>query len=271
MPDWTDARLLGFDLETTSVDPEAARVVSVACVAVGGGLETDGWHEIVDPGVEIPEEATGVHGITTERARAEGLPLVVVLPRILASFREAQAGGWPVVMHNARYDLTVLDRELRRGGMAEQAAIVEEVLVVDPIIIDRHLDRYRPKRVASHSLEDACRVWNAPLDGVHDATFDALAACRLAWRLCRSGRVIRRARNSAERYELEGLEADWDRVRGDLVALYAWQREVAAADAERLEAYFRAGDPRKDVPAQPDRVVLREWPVVPFRDEVPSA
>ena len=71
MTTWAD-RLGVFDLETTGVDVEMARIVT-ACIAV---LDADGavvqrWDWLADPGVEIPEAASAVHGITTERARAE--------------------------------------------------------------------------------------------------------------------------------------------------------------------------------------------------------
>lgn len=264
--------MVGFDLETTAAEPEDARIVSAAVVLIGPrveGLErtVEKFTWLVNPGVEIPQEAIDVHGITNERARADGDAPELVLPQIVYALTDARDNGWPIVMHNARYDFTVADRELRRRGyVANGADVLPELLVVDPIVIERHLDRYRPKRVASHSLEDCCRIWNVPLEGVtHDAAFDAIAACRLAWRLAVNGKVKRRTRNPDERREFIELSQDWESVRGDLGRLQSWQRQIAAAEAERLEAYFRAGDPSKDVPAQPDRVCPREWPIIPWR------
>ena len=81
MTNW--GRLAVFDVETTGIDVETAHIVS-ACVAV---LEADGevvdrWDWLADPGVEIPEGASAVHGITTERARALGRPAVDVVAEI---------------------------------------------------------------------------------------------------------------------------------------------------------------------------------------------
>lgn len=265
---WWEGRMLSFDLETTAPDPEDARIVSWALAWVGGGEPTIGKSGIVNPGVEIPQEAIDVHGITNERARAEGEDLASVVPwlaDLLLAYLDL-----PLVIFNARYDLTVLDRELRRLGAP--AGLYGFGAVFDPIVCEKHLDRYRPKRVASHSLEDCCRVWKVKLDGAHDATFDAIAAARLTYRLGKDGRVIRRARDEDEREELIGLTREWERVRHDLDALQEWQQRIAAEEAERLEAYFHAGDPRKDVPPQPDRLCPRDWPLIPvdWRDSHPQ-
>lgn len=261
---WWHERMLTIDFETTSAEPEDARIVSAAMAWVGGGQATDAWACLVDAGVEIPAEATEVHGISTERMREEGMSPRPVLLTIAQALQTARDEHMAVVVFNARYDLTVLAREFVRYDLPSFVELVlGELLVVDPIVIERHLDRYRPKRVASHSLEDCCRVWNVVLDGAHDATFDAIAAARLAWRLAENGRVIRRVRDESERAEFVQLAGEWDLVRQDLPELVEWQRRIAWVEAERLEAYFREGDPRKGVPAQPDRVVAREWPIIP--------
>lgn len=261
--------MVGFDLETTAPEPEDARIVSAALVLIGPAeegkhrdVERRSW--LVNPGVEIPEGAIEVHGITNERARAEGGPLAPVLAAIVEAFAHASVKGWPVVIHNARYDLTVADREIRRLGSPLIADLLSKLLVVDPIAIDKHLWRYRSKAEGSRRLADCCRVWNVPLAGVeHDATFDAIAACRLVWRLMTSGKVIRRTRDQEERREFIELTQEWEHVKRDLGLLHAWQQRIVRADSERLEAWFRAGDPRKGVPPMPNRVCPREWPIVP--------
>ena len=77
-PSWVTGPLLGFDTKTTGVDPLKDHLVTAAVVS-RGSLGADGargqdvrtW--LADPGVEIPEAAAAVHGITTERARTEGV------------------------------------------------------------------------------------------------------------------------------------------------------------------------------------------------------
>ena len=170
--------MCGFDLETTGGSRETARIVTATLVFVGGGQPTDAVDFLVDPGVEIPAEATAVHGITTERARAAGRKPGDVLPTVASRLVGAWQSG-PVIGFNVVYDMTVLDRELRRHL---GTALNISGPVVDPHVIDRALDRRKGKR----TLEETCRHYNVRHDGAHDATQDALAAARLAWRLARS-------------------------------------------------------------------------------------
>lgn len=266
---WWHGRMCAFDLETTSPDPEEARIVTAAVAFVGGGQPTAPWTRVVNPGVEIPQEAIDVHGVTNERARAEGIETTRVLMEISQLLGTAWARGWPVVIFNAPYDLTVLDRELRRHDGPGIDPLPEDFYVVDPLVLDKHLDRYRPKRVASHNLEDTCRVRGATLDGAHDASFDAVAAARLAWVIAEKGRVIRRTRNDEERREFVELTQEWEHVRHGLPALQEYQRRLYKTDAERFQAYIAAGDPQKGVPPQPDRVITTDWPIVPLAHAAP--
>jgi hypothetical protein len=69
---WLTGRLCAFDTESTGVDTSTDRIVS-ACVAFVGGGEPAEFHEfLIDPGIEIPDSATKIHGITTEHAREHG-------------------------------------------------------------------------------------------------------------------------------------------------------------------------------------------------------
>src|ERR1043165_3222838 len=78
---WATGDLVGFDLETTGTDPFEDRIVTAAIVGPGRMRRT--W--LVNPGVPIPPGASAVHGVTDERAQAEGRPSVEVLPEIVAA------------------------------------------------------------------------------------------------------------------------------------------------------------------------------------------
>ena len=168
-------RLGVFDLETTGVDVDTARIVS-ACIAVldpTGGLLAR-WDWLADPGVEIPAGATAVHGIDTERARAEGRPAGLVVAEIASTLRVLFGTGIPVVVYNAPYDLSLLDRECRRHGVEP---LEPASPVVDPLVIDKALDRYRKGK---RTLEVTAQRYGVSLEGAHDAGADAIAAGRVA-------------------------------------------------------------------------------------------
>lgn len=175
-----DTRLAVFDLETTGVDTDTSRIVS-ACIAI---LEPDGslhaqFNWLSDPEVEIPEGASAVHGITTERAREDGRTAETVVGEITATIRTLTALGIPLVVYNAPYDLSLLDRECRRHRVEP---LGYPSPVIDPLVIDKAVDRYRKGK---RTLVAAAERYGVNLDDAHDAAADAIAAGRVAQAIAR--------------------------------------------------------------------------------------
>lgn len=164
-----------FDLETTGIDVDTARIVS-ACIAIlsAEGRVVARWDWVADPGVEIPEGASAVHGITTERARSEGRAAQEVIAEIAQTLRVLFALGTPLVVYNAPYDLTLLDRECRRHLLEP---LHPPIPVIDPLVLDKAVDRYRKGK---RTLEATAELYGVPLDDAHDAGSDAIAAGRVA-------------------------------------------------------------------------------------------
>lgn len=226
---WHLGRLCGFDLETSGIDVENDRIVTACIVQCGGGQPTVSATWLADPGIDIPEQATQVHGITTERAQTEGKPAAEVVADILAALGQVIAAGVPVVAMNARYDLTMLDREARRHGLAP---LPDGFPVIDPYVIDKHVDRYRK---GGRKLTDLCAHYGVPIGDAHTADADAIAACRVAWR-------IGSTRPEMAAYvlpELHALQVGW-----------------AAEQAADYQDYRRRTDP--------NAVIRGEWPLLPI-------
>src|SRR5262249_11271309 len=78
---------------------------------VNGALGEE-WSTLVDPGRPIPPDATRVHGI--DDAKVAGAPKAAEVGRLL---REACA-DFPLVFHNAPFDLPFLLRLFRDAGAA---------------------------------------------------------------------------------------------------------------------------------------------------------
>ena len=173
-PGWHSGLLGSYDCETTGTDPFSARLVSAAFVTSAGER-----HEfLVDPGVEIPAEAAAVHGISTEQARAHGVKPAVALDQIAALLAAHLGAGAPLVVFNAPYDLTLLEAELQRNGLKALRERVPAIApIVDPLLIDRSMDRYRK---GSRTLEAQCAHYGVSIENAHDACADAVAAMGVA-------------------------------------------------------------------------------------------
>jgi DNA polymerase-3 subunit epsilon len=164
-----------FDLETTGVDVETSRIVSAHVgVLDASGQLIEQWNWIADPGIEIPEQATAVHGISTERARAEGRPAAEVVAEIIAVLTSLFDRGLAVTIYNAPYDLSLLHYEALRYNLEP---LSEPAPIIDPLVLDRAVDKYRRGK---RTLEVAASVYGVELTDAHDASADAVAAGRVA-------------------------------------------------------------------------------------------
>jgi DNA polymerase-3 subunit epsilon len=182
---WFEGRLAAYDIETTGTDTENDRIVTAAVSIVGGGEESESRTWLVDPGIEIPAEATSVHGITTEKARSEGQSAASAVAEITSVLASVVAEDIPIVAFNARFDLTILDREARRHGVEPLIELVggpEGLLVIDPYVLEKRINKFRK---GSRTLSILCHDYGIPLTDAHAADADALAAARLAWKLGR--------------------------------------------------------------------------------------
>lgn len=177
---WADGVLCGFDTETTGTDPETARIVSAAIMldSPGSGKRlVKSW--LANPGVDIPLEATAVHGISNEQAQKQGQNPGAVVTGVLAALAgiRERYGQVPLVIFNAPYDLTVLERESRRNGIPVPAPFPAGLPVIDPLVCDRKLDPYRR---GWRTLTAVAAAYGVVMSGAHTADGDTLVTVRLA-------------------------------------------------------------------------------------------
>lgn len=175
LPEW-GKNIAVFDLETTGLDLTDARIVTACAVEldatgniVGRDLE---W--LANPVIPIPDVAASVHGVTTEYAREHGRDAKEVVGEIVSTLRGYFERGIPVVAYNAPYDFTILFHEAVRHGIEP---IAEPSPVIDPLVLDKHFDKYRSGK---RRLENAAQHYGVALTDAHNATADAVAAGRVA-------------------------------------------------------------------------------------------
>ncbi len=150
------------DTETTGLDARTARIIQIGFAPIEQGrLAVEaGTEQLIDPGIEIPEASTTVHGITT--AALQGAPsFAATAPEI------ARAIGQRVVIgHSLAYDFAMLKREHDLAGLAWQ----------QPRALDiRVLARVVAPTLADHSLDRLCEWLEVKNPARHTALSDAVA------------------------------------------------------------------------------------------------
>lgn len=238
---WDDQDLLGFDLETTGVDRFTDVPVSYAFVAVRGGRVVGSDAALVDPGCEVPTGAATVHGITTERARREGIPLGIAVRHIADVVLDASLKGVPVVGMKLDYDLTLLDSCCRREtgrGLADGGF---RGPVIDALVIDRHLDRYRRGK---RTLGDLCSHYGVVIDRAHDASADAKAAIDVVRTMCKWYPELRALLPA----ELHVAEEGWHRAW--VVSFAEWLRRKGLSPIGDEDAPWPIASAAREVGAQ---------------------
>jgi DNA polymerase-3 subunit epsilon len=226
-PEWSK-NLAVFDLETTGLDLREARIVTACAVQIDQDGQIIGPNQewLADPGIEIPEAASNVHGVTTEIARANGRPASEVVSELLETLRAFFAKGLPVVAFNAPYDFTILHYEALRHGLEP---IQQPMPVIDPMVLDKFVDTYRSGK---RTLEVASKIYGVKLEDAHNATADAVAAGRVAQAI-------------AKKYA--------EKLPDDVSVLHTSQIEWSANQDASYEKFRRV--------TTPDFTVQRGWPL----------
>jgi len=227
--------MLVFDTETTGVDPLGDRIVSATLMLLGNSMQIERqmtW--LLDFGGEIPAGAAAVHGISTERMRAEGRKdLGVAIGQMYAIINaECVAGNHTLVAYNARFDLTLLETERQRHRPDIAPLSFPPIAVFDPLVAWKHVV---PRKRGKRKLIDAARWFKVAVDEskTHDATYDCWLTGQVAGKL-----LARKALRDYSPMQLTMLQTQW-----------------AYSQAIELEAWFRSN-------GKPDEVVERQWPVV---------
>ena len=116
-----------FDLETTGINIATDRIVEISLLKIysNGNKESKTW--LVNPVIEIPKEASDIHGITNEKVLNE--PIFSELAEKVAIFIE----GCDLAGFNSnRFDIPLLAEEMLRAGvdfnMKDRVAVAVQVI-----------------------------------------------------------------------------------------------------------------------------------------------
>jgi len=154
-----DSTFVVIDVETTGFDVNYAEVIDIGAVRVEGGIITDTFSTLVDPGFFIPERIKELTGITN--AMVVGSPkMEEVLPKFLKFI-----GNDLIVGHHITQDIKFIDKYTR---------LYLKKRFKRPYICTLQLSRKVLPGLESHSLKSLAQYFGIDHDRPHRALNDAL-------------------------------------------------------------------------------------------------
>ena len=176
---------LFFDTETTGLPKNWQapiedsnnwpRLVQLAWLLVDEkGGEVESQNRIIKPeGFSIPEAASAVHGITTEKALEEG----VSLRKVLVEFEDALELSKILVAHNISFDEKIMGAEFLRKKQTiklfKRVKICTMQESTDYCAIQSDYGYKWPKLIELHK-----KLFNEEFEDAHDALADVKACAR---------------------------------------------------------------------------------------------
>ena len=187
---------LFFDTETTGL-PKSwraevtdlnnwPRLVQLAYLLYDNdGNKISGGDYIIKPdGFVIPAEASNIHGISTERANAEGENLATVLRDFQALIDQAEY----LVAHNMGFDEKIVGAEFLRNNMPNSIPAKSKICTMasstDFCAIAGPYGYKWPKLSELHY-----KLFNTGFEEAHNAAADINATARCFWELKRLGEI----------------------------------------------------------------------------------
>ncbi|MHA6798657.1 exonuclease domain-containing protein [Bounagaea algeriensis] len=252
---WVQGDLLALDFETTGTDTATDRIVTGTVVSIVAGQAPDIRTWLAAPGVDIPEEAAAVHGISTEHAATHGQPPAAVLTEVLKALAP-WSDAVPLLVFNAPFDLSLLHAELRRHHEREWEPAGP---VVDPLCLGRAMLGPKGKR----TLTALCEHYGVQQEQAHSSAGDALSTARLAWKMAKAhpDEIGYTALST-----LHEQQTAWYREQQRGFAEFL-QRKATPGNPEAEQLRQRAAQVRAEADGWP---LLTEKPAVPVETEQPQ-
>jgi len=242
MTDYFDGPLVGFDIESTGVDQFEDRVVTFSMIfSASREAEPLVLEWLIDPGVEIAEGASAVHGISTAHAQEFGKPAASAMPYIAWRLEKVAEMGIPMVIYNAPFDTTMIYNEFERYNVPVKYSRDEMFArVIDPLVIDKAVDKYRK---GSRKLTDTAAHYGYDLTNAHESTADVFATLHIT-------RELKQFFKPEMTIEL----------------LQEFQKDAKMEQSTSFQKYLREKRDEEGNLVDPFAVISTEWPFLTTKD-----
>lgn len=222
-----------FDLETTGVDVEHDRIVSVGIVKRFPNGKTEEYEFFINPGRPIPPEATAVHGINDEKV-ADCPSFKDVANQIYAIFVDSDVAGF----NSNRFDCPFLFTELARAGIIWEYT---KHHFVDVFVMY--------SRINERTLAAAYQQYIGGDFDAHDAIADVKATIEVFDAMLDEHEDLPLTVDALDLY------CGYDKQRADLSGKFYWDDDIL-----RFNFGPKKDEPVKDHPGMIDWILSKDFP-----------
>lgn len=161
-------KFVALDFETAN--KSRASACSIGMVKIDGQHMTEEFYTLINPETHFSEGNIRVHGITHDDTKQSPI-FSEVFPYMMDFI-----GDYPVVAHNARFDMNVLYHSLLKYELD-----IPEMTYFDSVLLARQTIKND-----SYSLDNLMRYYNITFNNHHNALADAKACAMITYRLLKS-------------------------------------------------------------------------------------
>lgn len=155
---YEQASFVAFDTETTGIDIEKDRVVEIGAIKFDRSGIISRMNVLINPSMPIPPDASKVNNITDEMLQDKP-PMEAVIHDFLRFIKNSI-----LVIHNAKFDIGMMDSELKRLGAS---GITNKV--VDTLVFAREVY----PGLKTYALQKLAELFNINVKDAHRAEDDA--------------------------------------------------------------------------------------------------
>lgn len=168
----TNIDIVSLDLETTGLDPDKDRIVSIGLVEVEQlGIKLDScWHQVISTNKDLSAQSVVIHQITDDQS-VEGMSIEKAIPKLLERLR-----GKVMLVHNATIEQGFINKICQTLYGSDFVIPIIDTQFLARRSLERSNQQYKNNDLRLFNLR---KNFNMPAYKAHNALMDAIATAEL--------------------------------------------------------------------------------------------
>lgn len=167
-----DTDIVSLDIETTGLDPEKDKIVSIGLVQISQlGIELNScWHQFIRTNKELPEKSVVIHHITDDQS-ASGVTIEKAMDELLQRLK-----GKVILVHNEIVEQSFINNVCQKLYGTDFVMLVIDTQRLAKRSLERQDQPYKGNELRLFNLR---AKFNMPVYKAHNALLDAIATAEL--------------------------------------------------------------------------------------------